>query len=127
MKKMFTSIISLVLIFSIFITGCAAGSQIKKVKNHWNIPENEDIKITLINGDQFEFQKGEYKVFNDAQVVKGLGIKVPVMNQNEISQVVIPIGDIQAIEILNERTYQYFLTAGIVGGIGVLVYFLLQK
>ncbi len=127
MKILFMRLIALFLTLSLLFTGCTGASQVKKIKNRWNIPENEDIRVTLINGDSFEFQKDEFKVFNELQALKGLGVRSGSKDKKDISQVVIPLDDIQTVEIQDKRSYQYLLTAGVVGGIGVLVYFLLKK
>jgi len=127
MKTSIIRLISIFLIHALLVTGCSSAYQIKKIKNRWNIPENEDVRITLINGDSFDFQKDEFKVFNEMQVLKGLGIKISPVREDQISQVVIPLDDIQSIQIQNQRTYQYLITAGVIGGIGTLVYFLLRK
>jgi len=127
MKILFMRLIALFLTLSLLFTGCTGASQVKKIKNRWNIPENEDIRVTLINGDSFEFQKDEFKVFNELQALKGLGVRSGSKDKKDISQVVIPLDDIQTVEIQDKRSYQYLLTAGMVGGIGVLVYFLLKK
>jgi len=127
MKILFMRLIALFLTLSLLFTGCTGASQVKKIKNRWNIPENEDIRVTLINGDCFEFQKDEFKVFNELQALKGLGVRSGSKDKKDISQVVIPLDDIQTVEIQDKRSYQYLLTAGMVGGIGVLVYFLLKK
>lgn len=127
MKILYMRLIALFLTLSLLFTGCTGASQVKKIKNRWNIPENEDIRVTLINGDSFEFQKDEFKVFNELQALKGLGVRSGSKDKKDISQVVIPLDDIQTVEIQDKRSYQYLLTAGVVGGIGVLVYFLLKK
>ena len=127
MNKTVIRLLAVVLMFSIFLSGCSSAYQIKKIKKRWNIPENEDIRITLVSGDAFDFQKDEYKVFNELQVLKGLGIKTEPERAREISQVVIPLDDIYAVEVLSERNYKYLITAGVVGGIGTIVYLLLSK
>jgi len=127
MKMIFTRFIALFLAITLLFTGCTGAMQLKKIRNHWNIPENEDIRVTLNNGDSFEFQKDEFKVFNELQALKGLGVKSGSKDKKSISQVVIPLDDIQAVEIQDKRSYQYLITTGVVGGIGVLVYFLLKK
>lgn len=114
---------SIILMIIFTLIGCSPSTtNLKKIKKRWNIPENKDLVVTLVNGDIFLFQKGEYKVFKEKNVLKGLGAKPE--NKNDISKVVIPLNKIEKVEITNTQITMYLVTAAVVTGIGVIVYFI---
>ena len=117
---------SIILIIIFTLIGCSPSTtNLKKIKKRWNIPENKDLIITLMNEDVYLFQKGEYKVFKEKNVLKGLGAKPE--NKNDISKVVIPLAKIKNIEITNTQVTMYLVTAAVVTGIGVMVYFITEE
>ena len=116
---------SIILMIIFTLIGCSPSTtNLKKIKKRWNIPENKDLVITLVNGDVFLFQKGEYKVFKEKNVLKGLGAKPE--NKNNISKVVIPLAKIHKVEVTNTQITMYLVTAAVVTGLGVMVYFVTQ-
>jgi len=36
---------------ALLFSGCSSHNELRKVKNRWNIPENKDVKVFLVNGD----------------------------------------------------------------------------
>jgi len=117
---------SIILMIIFTLIGCSPSTtNLKKVKKRWNIPENKDLVVTLVNGDVFLFQKGEYKVFKEKNVLKGLGAKPE--NKNDISKVVIPLNKIETVKITNTQMTMYLVTAAVVTGIGVIVYFVTKE
>jgi len=117
--RLLLPLIVIVFLFS----GCSSQQELRKIKNKWNIPRKKDIKIVLINGDSFEFQKGEYKIFKKKQVLKGLGVK---NNSKEISRVTIPLKDVKRVKILKNRIWNNFAAIGVVIGLGAVVYLLIE-
>ena len=111
------------IVIAVLFSGCSSHQELRKIKNRWNIPQKEDIKIVLINGDSFEFQKGEYKIFKGKQVLKGLGVK---NNTKEISRVTIPLKDVKKVKILKSRIWNDFAAVGVVVGLGAVVYLLME-
>lgn len=106
------------------IMSCTSSIELKKSKNRWIIKENSDIKVTLNNNDIFEFQKGDFRIFNDKQVLKGIGLKLG--EDDLINKVVIPLKDIKAVSYERHRNFNYYVTGGIVVAIGVGVYLILK-
>lgn len=126
LRKMNLFYPSIILMIIFTLIGCSPSTtNLKKIKRRWNVPENKDLVVTLINGDVFLFQKGEYKVFKEKNVLKGLGAKPE--NKNNISKVVIPLAKIQKVEITNTQTTMYLITAAVVTALGVMVYFITKE
>jgi len=116
--------ISFLLIFSILFFSCSLRTPLTKSKDKWIIPQDEDIRITLKDSIVVIFEKGEFVYFDDKYVLKGIGIKE---NDKSISKLVIPLKDVEKVEILNNRVLNATIATSAIAGIGVIVYFMLKK
>lgn len=112
-------VISILLIVSFLFMGCSTSTELRKQKTHWNIPEDISLRVELTNGDVYDFERGDFRVFKEQKAIKGLARKNS--NTEEINQVVIPFNNINKAWNTGGTIVSSYVTVGLLvtGGIGI--------